>query len=319
MKLPKRLDQIRKRKQDFIDTSRDKLNNSVVRLQSKWLDTIVTEIITELDTKDGNILDTEKNYRLIAQLDSIYRKFSTDQNKILALEITRTTGKIGLLTENYFSKIISNRFDKVVEAARKATDLRFGLEGGRFVRGGLLEGLFSEFGTTEVKQIMSKAVSSQMDMKEFIKQMRGFVSGTAQKEGISERKFKQFAFDVYQQYDATYNNKVAEEFDMKYFIYSGELVGDSRDFCAAHQDKVFSVEETKSWATWTPAQGQQERAYPAGWEIKQKDIYAVPSYLGYPGYDPLTDRGGYRCQHNLAYISEELAFEMRPELKKIKT
>ncbi|HRT83968.1 MAG TPA: hypothetical protein P5523_04955 [Bacteroidales bacterium] len=315
MKLPRRLEQILKKKQDFIDSSREKLNNSIIRLQSKWLDTIVTEVITELDVKDGVIQDTEKNYRLITQLDSVYKKFSADQNRILALQVTQAAAKIGTMSENYFSLTLGGRFDKVTEAARKATDLRFGLDGGQFVRGGLLEGLFSEWGTTEVKQIMSKAVSGQMDMKEFIRQMRGFVTGTAEKEGISERKFKQFAFDIYQQYDATYNAKLAEEFNMKYFVYQGDLVTDSRDFCAAHVGKVYTTKESEEWKTWTPARGQQERAYPADYEIKQKDIYAIPSYLGYPGYDPIIDRGGYNCRHHLAYISEELAFERRPELK----
>ncbi len=316
MRVPRRLEDILKRKQDYIDLSRERLNSTVVRLQSKLLDELIAEIITELDIKDGNILDTEKNYRLIAQLDSVYKKFSADQGRILGLEIARVTGKIRVMSENYFSLVLGGKFEQIVEAARKATDLRFGINGERFVRGGLLEGLFSEFGATEVKQIMSKGVSAQMDMKEFIRQMRGFVAGTAEKEGISERKFKQFAFDVYQQYDATYNMKLAEEFDMKYFVYEGELVKDSRDFCAAHQGKIFTIEEAQSWNTWTPARGQQERAFPEGWEIKQKDIYAVPSYLGYPGYDPIIDRGGYRCQHHLAFVSEEFALEKRPDLKK---
>jgi hypothetical protein len=67
----------------------------------------------------------------------------------------------------------------------------------------------------------------------------------------------------------------------------------------------------KGWATWTPADGE----YPPGYEVKAKDIYAVPSYLGYPGYDPGLNRGGYRCRHALGWIGEQLAREMNSDLK----
>jgi hypothetical protein len=55
--------------------------------------------------------------------------------------------------------------------------------------------------------------------------------------------------------------------------------------------------------------------YPAGYEVKVKMVSEVPSYMNYPGYDPLVDRGGYNCRHQLGYISEELAYKLRPELK----
>jgi len=38
--------------------------------------------------------------------------------------------------------------------------------------------------------------------------------------------------------------------------------------------------------------------------------------MAYPGYDPLVDRGGYNCRHQLSFISDELAFKLRPDLKK---
>lgn len=315
MRTPRRIADILKRKQEFIDAARDKLNNSVIRLQSKLLDGIVTDIVLELDIKDGVIQDTAKNYQLISQLDGVYKRFEADQAKLLLPQLTTSINKITGLNETYFKLVVADipeRFEKIIEATRNLTDLRFGLKGGKFVRGGLLESVFSEYGGTEVKQIMSKAVSSNMNIKDFVKQMRGFVAGTAEKPGISERKFKQFAYDVYQQYDRSYNVKLALEFGMKYFIYQGGIIVDSRDFCAAHNNKVWSIEETESWATWTPNQGK----YPADYKVKSKSPGEVPSYLGYPGYDPLIDFGGYNCRHSEGFIGDELAFRMRPELKK---
>ena len=121
-----------------------------------------------------------------------------------------------------------------------------------------------------------------------------------------------YTYDLYQQYDAAYNMALGNEFGFKYFIYQGGLIDDSRDFCVAHNNKVWSVDEMQTWAEWTPSDGE----YPEGYEVKQKDIYDVPSYLGYPGYDPGLNRGGYHCRHALGWINDKLAFKMRPELKK---
>ena len=314
--IPKRIAEILNKKQEVIDLNTEKLGKSVVRLQRKLMDDITDEVISELDITDGIIQDTPKNYRLIASLDKVFNTFSVTQAQTLLPQLTSATNAISELGNEYFlmtaTPDLLKRFDKVIEGAKEITDLRFGLKGGKFVRGGPIESIISEFGSTEVKQIMSKAVSGNMDKREFMKQMRDFVTGTEETPGISERKWKQFAYDIYQQYDATYNKKIADEFGMKYFIYQGGLIDDSRDFCRAHNNKVWTTEEAQTWATWTPSQGE----YPAGYPMTSKKPDEVPSYLGYPGYDPFQDRGGYNCRHQLGYISEELAFKLRPELEK---
>jgi len=213
------------------------------------MDSIVDDVILELDIIDGIIQDTPKNYRLIASMDKVFNNFSVIQAQTLLPQLTSATNAISELGNEYFlitvSEDILKRFDKIVEGAKEITDLRFGLKGGKFIRGGILEDIISQFGGTEVKQIMSKAVSGNMGRREFMKQMRDFVTGTPEKPGISERKWKQFAYDIYQQYDATYNKKVADDFGMKYFIYQGGLIIDSRDFCVCHNGKVYSNEEVE--------------------------------------------------------------------------
>lgn len=314
MNVPKRIKELLDRKQELINRNTDRLNASIVRLQSKLMDSIVDEVILELDVVDGIIQDTPKNYRLIASLDKVFDAFSVEQMKVLLPQLSSSTSAITALNNDYFlmtaTESVLKRFDKVVEAAKELTDIRFGLRGDKFIRGGPIEEVISQFGGTEVKQIMSKAVSGNLNKRDFIKQLRGFVTGTEEKAGISERKWKQFAYDIYQQYDATYNKKVAEEFGMEYFIYQGGLIDDSRDFCAAHNNKVWTTEEAKTWPTWTPNQGE----YPPGWEVKAKVVSETPGYMNYPGYDPLVDRGGYNCRHQLGFISEELAYKLRPDL-----
>jgi hypothetical protein len=191
------------------------------------------------------------------------------------------------------------------------TDLKIGLRAEKMIRGSQLMSVIKS-DPAEFKQLLSKAVTSQMSMKEFIKVIKENINGTDEKKGLLDRQLNRFAYDTYQQYDASYNKKLAEEFDMKYFIYQGGIVTDSRDFCVCHNNKVFSVEEAQEWKSWKPSDCTD---YPSGWP-KAKDLSLHPGYMDFPGYDPLVDRGGYNCRHILGFISDELAEKYRPELKK---
>lgn len=317
MKLPKRISDILKRKQEFINSQRTKLESTVIKLQSQLFSDIISELIPELDIKDGIIQETAKNYRLMSVLDKTYRDFQGQSNSIVLNQLVDGTSKIATLSKNYFSIVLSGdltaRFENIVAKADKLINLRLGLSGGKLVRGGYLETFFnSNTIGLELKEMTSKAVTSGMNMRDYVKMLKEKITGSPDYHGSMERQFQRYAYDLYQQYDAAYNVTLGNEFGFTYFIYQGGLIGDSRDFCAAHDNKVWSKEESKEWVTWTPSQGD----YPEGYEVKQKDVHAVPSYLGYPGYDPLIDRGGYNCRHALGWIPDNLAFDMRPDLKK---
>ena len=314
LKIPKKISTLIRRKEEFLDQVRSQMENSVIKLQSSLFESIIADIIPRLDVQDGNILDTANNYRLISELEKVYTTFDTKVVKTILPQINKgVTGLVGI-NEKLFTIVLTGilpkRFESVLLATKKITDLRLGLSGGQMVRGGFLQSILKN-DPTQVKQLLSKAVSSQASIRDFISLLRENVTGSAVRQGGMERQFQRFAYDTYQQYDATYNAKLAQEFDMKYFVYQGGLIKDSRDFCAAHNRKVWSIDEAQEWKDWTPSQGD----YPDGYEIKAKDVYSVPSYLGYPGYDPLIDRGGYNCRHILSYIPDEMAFRLRPDLK----
>lgn len=314
MKLPRRLDNILKKKEEFLDQARTKLENTALRLQVDLFEKIISEIIPQLDVQDGKILETANNYRLISQMDKVYDTFNVKViNTILPL-INKGIDEISNLASDYFTMSfpeLPKKFEQIIESTRVITELRIGLREGKMVRGGTFMSMLN-VDPADMQKLMSKAVSSQMNMKDFIKIIKENINGSEEKIGSLERQFNRFTYDTYQQYDAAYNKKLAEEFDFKYFIYQGGLVKDSRDFCVCHNGKVFSKEEAETWKEWKP----DDCDYPAGYEIKAKDPSIHPSYMDYPEYDPLIDRGGYNCRHVLGYMPDELAFKYRPELAK---
>lgn len=315
MKLPKRIKEILDRKQAFIDSQRDKLSNTTIRMQNELFSDIIASIVPELDVKDGLIQDTPNNYRLISMLDKAYKDFNKVQSDIIVVQVASSTSKIAELNDKYFENLFTDlpkRFDKILKESKKLIDLKIGLEGDKVFKGGWLDSYFNSNNIgTDLKQLTSQAVTSNMDKKEYIKLLKEKITGTKDYTGALERQFNMYAYDLYQQYDAAYNVTIGNEFGFNYFIYQGGLIGDSRDFCAAHNAKVWSKEEAEAWKDWTPAQGE----YPAGWEIKAKDMYSHPSYMDVPGYDPFLNRGGYHCRHALGWLSDEMAFKMRPDLE----
>lgn len=301
MKLPKRIADILKKKEEFIDAQRSKMEASVIKQQSKLFSDIIASLIPELDIKDGQIQESVKNYRLISVLDKTYKDFQVSSATIFMGDIVKTTTKIADLSKDYFVTMgnVPERFDKIIETTNKLINLRLGLDGGKLVRGGFLQSFFdSNTIGTELKQMTSKAVTSNIDLKDYVQMLEDKITGTKEYTGGLERQFQRYGYDLYSHYDAAYNKTLGNEFGYTYFVYQGGLVKDSREFCVEHNNKVYSVDEAQLWSTWrSPTTGE------------------IPSYLGYPGYDPLIDIGGYNCRHFLGWLNDELAFGMRPELK----
>jgi hypothetical protein len=303
MKLPRRIADILKQKQDFIDSQRTKLESSVVKLQDQLFGDIISNLIPELDVKDGLIQDTKNNYKLVAILDKTYKDFQVITTNIVLPEIVATTTKIAELSQNYFSVMLSGdlpaRFDKIVETANKLINLQIGLEGDKVFKGGWLDSFFnSNTVGLDLKQMTSKAVTSNMNMKDYVKLLKDKVNGTDELKGGLEKQYDAYGFDLYQQYDRAYNLAIGNEFGFTYFIYQGGLIKDSREFCVEHNNKVYSVEEAQNWCDWvSPTTGEH------------------PTYMCYPGYDPMLNFGGYRCRHSAGWIDDSIAIGMRPDLK----
>jgi hypothetical protein len=316
MKLPKRIESILNKKQALIDKQRDLMGNTAIKHQMKLFSDVVANVIPQLDVKDGIIQETANNYRLISVLDKSFKSSQLIYGQAVLGQVVSTTTQLTAISNNYFEVVLEGNLPKIFKSVIAKTDklinLYIGLENNKLVTGGFLDSYFKDpvLGT-ELKQMISKAVTGNLPIKDLVTLLRDKITGTDEKTGGLERKFNQYAADLYQTYDQAYNKTIGNELGMKYFIYLGGIIDDSRDFCVAHNFKVWSVEEAQDWPTWTPAQG----TYPAGYVIKAKDVNEVPSYLSYAGYDPLLNVGGPRCRHKLGWISEDLARDMRPDLK----
>ncbi len=311
MRLPRRIDDLLKRKEQFLLSSEAALNTKLRQMQNILVSKITEEIIPELDVSGGRIRNTLKNYRLLTSLDKVYTDFQKGQRIPFVEEVGGTTARITAMNQQYFNVMLGvevpGLFPKVAKEAAAKMYARLGLEGSKIIVGGYFETLIkNEALLLDVKKLAAQAVTGQFRMKDFVKGLNTLIVGEDGKPGGMERQFNRYAHDLYMQYDSAYSTALADATGMNYFIYQGGTVKDSRDFCVANNNKVFKREDAEKWRTWTPSQG----VYPEGYKVKQKDQSAVPSYLDYPGYDPLTDRGGYNCRHYIGWITDSIAQRM---------
>lgn len=314
MELPKTYKELLEQKEAFILDSTQKLNETIKNYQNALFMQIIGIVLKELDIdNEGNIKNTLKNYRVISELNTITENFAIANKDKITSTILTTATKIGAFNYKYFTIAVSDTTQKRLEYVKQRTDekmfARLGYINGRLLSGGFLENFTTPAGIIDtIAQTTTNSVTAQTGIRDLIKTLEIQITGGEQM-GLLERRLKGFAHDVFTQYDRAYSWNMAKEFKMEYFVYSGGLVKDSRDFCTEMEGRVFHISEAKSWKKWTPA--KKTRPF----VVKQKCVTCVPSYINYAGYEPLIDLGGYNCRHNIAYISKEMAFKLRPELK----
>jgi hypothetical protein len=147
----------------------------------------------------------------------------------------------------------------------------------------------------ELKNFVINSVAGQKNYGEYLKGMKKLIVGNDEVEGTLQKYYRQFAYDTYNQVDSAINKNFADSLGLTHFIYMGSLIDNSREFCIKRAGKAFSIEETKDW----------------------KDDPDLIDKKTKESYNPLIDRGRWNCRHSIRYISQELFYEMRPDVKKI--
>lgn len=104
------------------------------------------------------------------------------------------------------------------------------------------------------------------------------------KNGLLGKVYSPVANDVFTQVDRTASKVISNGTDLKYFIYSGTIVKNSRGFCIERCNKAYSVDETTDWINASPG----------------------PIAVDAETYDAVIDCGGVNCRHTCMFISSEL-------------
>lgn len=249
---------------------------------------VIDWIIQSLDTESGKIKYTALNLGKVSGLYSIMAGSQKAYVETVLKKVLDWAGRIFGANEDYFSEFATT--ESMAERARRLTLQRWGYDVGaeELIPGGYFEYLFDNQDIAKrVGRLINQAIVQQTPLKDFQKIFKGVFTGGKAGGGLLERHWKTVSFDLYQRIDRTANLIYADELGLNWAVYSGTLEEDSRPFCIARVNRVFSREDILKWKDLT-------------WAGKPKI-----------GYDPLTDVGGFNCRHHLSWISDGLAEKLK--------
>ena len=275
-----------------------KASAKVVRgLQSAAYTAVIDWFVGTIETEGGRVKYTSSNLGKVSGLFRVLSRLQSQYQKTMLGDVLDWAGRLLGLNSDYFDTFEPvGKVESIDEAARRLTLQRWGYNTTtkQLIPGGYFEALFNNNAVGQkVASLVNQAITQKMPLAQFQKTFRQVFVGLPG-QGMLERHWRTNSFDLYQRIDRTANLIYADRLGLEYAIYSGTLEEDSRPFCIARVNKVFSRPEIASWGSL--------------------------EFQGKPkiGYDPFTDCGGFNCRHHLSFISNEIAQYLRPELKESK-
>ena len=127
-----------------------------------------------------------------------------------------------------------------------------------------------------------------------LRQLRLEIKERVVTKGAVSKYFDSWTRDIYSQYQRITANEVRIGLKLRFAIYSGGTIDNTRAWCEKHNGKVLHESEIESWRH-------------KNWQGKRKS----------GPYNPFHDCGDINCRHRWLWISDQLAFRRRPELKNI--
>ena len=272
------------------------LDTRVQGMQRSLTRRFLEAVLEMFDFEGGKLKKTTKNIAALRKLERLFENFEReiirDELALFAAELL----EIGGLTVEYY---------EATSPAAKAAAIKNSLEllrsvmgitaDGGLVEGGYLDRLGKTVQVREtLRQYVVQSIVSKRSLNEFQRGFRDLVEGKPGIDGALQAYWRQYAYDTYNQAHEVVNVSMADELELQHFIYQGSIIPTSREFCRKKAGKVFTRQEALKWKN-DP-------------DLIDKKTAA--------SYNPFIERGRYNCRHWLNWISQDLAEQLRPDLKK---
>lgn len=261
-----------------------------------------------LDRVDGRLRVTAANYGKLGAMDRIFRNWVRTEGVGLAEYLIRKTGSLFDLNTEYFRNAVggsSEAFTQAINATRKEAYLAIGynVDTGKLINNGPLESIFSDpRPINNLKQVVSQAISTGSPVENALADVTARGNGTTG-AGALESHLGERMPDPLLTFDREVQTMGSAKLELNHAIYQGGIIQTTRPFCAIRDNRVFTREEIARFGTSQDQYG----GYTGPGEFQGK----CPK----TGYNPFLHLGGCRCRHQLDWISDELAFRLRPELR----
>jgi len=245
----------------FLESS-IKYHKSRLQEAIRTLEKNIIDMSSDFKTTDGSLLGPRVNMK---QAQKIHSKLTGMFDETYGKEV-REVSKGFTQSANYIKRSFKD-LDVAMDFTSVDKDMIKTLKKNTW-------GSFQQFGLQTQQRLVDNMYSSIVGKQSFSNLVDGFsaaLTGHRDKRGKSMSSYADlYAHDAIMDFHNTVHIKKAEDLGFKYFLYYGNAMGTTRDFCRQRVMKVFSKEEIESWDfKWGGKSG------PA-----------------------MTNRGGYNCRHH---------------------
>ena len=263
----------------------EKLGKEAVRLQTELYRELVDKYLDALQTDEaGNILYNSKNLGYVNDLNKTWHTFQDKHYLPVINDFAKDLLSIVDIESTYFNAI-GKAFDLDI-AMEKTTDLISKQIGIDLKTGKLIEGsyLYRLAEGSQVKDdianLVLQNVSAKSSFKDLKSSLQTLVEGDETTNGAMQQYLRTYAYDTFSNVQRAVDLNIADTYQFNSFIYSGDIIKDSREFCIERVNGIFTREDLAEWSTMD-------------WKGKNWDVPVEISL------------GGYNCRHTLMWIPDE--------------
>jgi len=235
-------------------------------------------LLTKLDLNpDGTIKQSQANRALLAKANVSFEKAFQESGYYQYLNTL--PDEIRIITEAntaYFAFVK----DQITVDAQYIKNLQTQTVG-------QLESLLANEGLeSQVKKpildIMSQNINTGASYSDLVKQLRGFVVGDEKYAGKLQSYAGQIVSDTLFNYSRAIQEAISTKVGLQFVVYSGGIMDDSREFCVERAGNYYHKDEVSAWAN-------------LDWQGKRRGTTESTIFIY---------AGGYRCLHQIIYVSE---------------
>lgn len=128
--------------------------------------------------------------------------------------------------------------------------------------------------------VISKSINTGAIYSGLTKQLNNFVNGNGN-GGVLKNYVRVISTGAAMDYSRSYQQSVATDMDLEFYLYSGDIIRNSRDFCIDKAGNYYHQKEIESWAH-------------ESWQGKHKGTTEATIFIY---------AGGYGCIHSIVPVS----------------
>lgn len=306
-----KIDRLSAEKNEFIIKRLTAFESLIDAAGQALFDKLVEQFFDVLDSEDGELLNTPQNVEKVNTIERIWQDFQKREGYRIITTFVGDLTKIMDLGRQYYVELIPNKTPprEIVTIINKQLGIEWKGKEWTPTKNGYIETLVKDrTAITDVKKIAYKNIIAKTGPAALKTELKNYLVSTKEDASQFKRFYETVAFDTYSEIDRLNSKLHADRLGLKYFLFNGGLVKDSRQFCIDHHGKCYTKEEAEGWRDLI---GKFEMK--PGKVKKLVKVPIGPIVEDEKTYDPVRDLGGIRCRHSADYVSEEIAIVLRKE------